>query len=327
MSTNKEKIDQLTISFKNKDIGAAEELAQLGDDGVKVLVHGLEDTTADKEVRIEAAMAIGTATTYVEPSIAAMKRILRANEEEAIQLATIRALRQKGKEASPVFSELIHIVEEQETELTAEAIAALGALELTEDQTERTISLLVKALKKPKKKNASDLERDIESMIKGNSANALSQIGKPAVDNLIPLLTDDNESVAIHSAFILAIIGPDAQEAIPKLRLLLNDNNPKRKLVGAITLAQLESEREKVLPILILNLTSETKAVRTITAKAIIKLAPDAIAIDSDLKKQVYDIINNDDTLVNHNDISCFMCKALSKPCPTYCEQTAQEEH
>lgn len=72
MSTNKEKIDQLTIALKNKDIGAAEELAQLGDDGVSVLVHELEDTTADKEVRVIAAQLLGKHkdnTEYLEPAL------------------------------------------------------------------------------------------------------------------------------------------------------------------------------------------------------------------------------------------------------------------
>lgn len=83
------------------------------------------------------------------------------------------------------------------------------------------------------------------------SADALRRIGGPAVRSLLSLLSDPDDQIRLQAVQILAGIGPEAEEAVPALRITLRDPNPLIRKWAARALGQIGPAAGPAVPELI----------------------------------------------------------------------------
>ncbi|MEY2429428.1 MAG: hypothetical protein QOJ40_2313 [Verrucomicrobiota bacterium] len=89
---------------------------------------------------------------------------------------------------------------------------------------------------------------------------ALHGMARPAVPNLIRLLKDQDSEVRAAAAANLALIGPEAEEAIPALLPLLDEQNHGISILNAMgALGQIHRKPDVVLPRLVEFLDGDRK--------------------------------------------------------------------
>ncbi|MCI5159281.1 MAG: HEAT repeat domain-containing protein [Candidatus Electrothrix sp. AUS1_2] len=307
------RISQLTADFQNRKFEAADVLANSGREGITFLTKEIERQGADnKEARLAAISALGKSKKGFKTSVPALIKVLQnQNEEEVIQIKTVQSLQQMGKYASLATDELTRIVDEQETELAAEAALTLGSLHLTATKAKKAIPSLIKALTRQEQDgNTNKYKRNIRLMIRENSAIALSKFGKPAVPALIPLLSRNQDTVIrIQAALVLGRIGTDAQEAAPHLLAPLKEDDKKLQLVAAITLSRLNAEHDKALPVLLLHLQSTSANYKTKRER--VEIAAIAFAIHTS-SQQLSENVSGFDCCMTYQ----YYCSDNCRQCP-----------
>ncbi len=171
-------------------------------------------------------------------SIGALPRLTELAKAPAIptRVAAVLAISGIGHEAAAALPTLYAVAKDEDGDVRAAAIKALAAVEPNEAQT---ITTLVKALedesgrvRRPAAAALSKfgdrarvatpalvamLDRDTD---RGVALLALKVIGVRSVTELLPILSARDSQVRIFACEQLASIGPDAKDAVPRLKEL-----------------------------------------------------------------------------------------------------------
>ena len=164
-------------------------LAELGKEGVDVLIAGLKDENL--RVRGNAAWTLGKIgdKRAVEPLLAALK-----DKESNVRRATSEALGKIGDKRA--VEPLIAALKDEDSNVQRAAAEALGKI-----GDKRAVEPLIAAF------------RDKDSHVRNNAAEVLGKIGKPAVEPLIAVLRDKDSHVRNNAAEALRkITGKDFGE-------------------------------------------------------------------------------------------------------------------
>jgi HEAT repeat protein len=196
-------------------------------------------------VRARAADALGRIGGNSQESIAALTTLL-ADGDQTVTLAAAGALGALGTNATACVPAMSELLNRPEAELRAAAIAALASI-MTDPQ--QTVPMFTGAL------------GDDEWTVRRTAAQSLGKIGpaaKSAVPALMELLTSDEDRDAVRAAlkeidaveiaalptlikaldeedrfarfyavFFLKKLGPEAKEALPRLRELSGDESSR----------------------------------------------------------------------------------------------------
>ena len=84
--------------------------------------------------------------------------------------------------------------------------------------------------------------RDRFSIVSGEAAEALANIGSDAVPALVEALTDDNVNIRTLGCIALGEIGPDAKAAVPALISELTNENEQVRDHAADALKKVDPE-------------------------------------------------------------------------------------
>ena len=184
---------------------AALALGEIGPDAVEAtpaLVKALEDRFF--QVRATAAQALGKIRPTSKEAIAALNDAL-VDRNRLVRIDAFCAIAQiDPRRTEEVVKRLIEYGDEEDEGVAEHAAKAMGRI------GKPAVDLLLARLK-----GATDDRSRIAT------ATQLVAIGKPAVSSLADLFESKEESVRVLAAVCLSQIGPDAKEALPKLREVL----------------------------------------------------------------------------------------------------------
>lgn len=221
----------------------------------------------DALCRVEAAHAAWCVGKRVDEAVAALRQEL-SNPDDATRLAAAAHLRSLRKDARTAFAELDHAARHDPSPaVRAAATLALGYC------GKKAIPTLLACL------------RSTEADVRRNAVAALGEIGPDAADTapaifkliaecdlqvlvalqrmkakaLVPSLIAMLEDPKQNRNWImetLGSMGTDAQEAVPHLLTFLEDEKDELRVRAAATLAQIEDNIDRVLPVLLQTLDS-----------------------------------------------------------------------
>jgi len=185
---------------------------------------------------------------------------------------------------------------------------AIGRIGLDGEQAKEAVPLLVKMLREKKFTRAPDIAVWILSRVGTSaepampellraltggrqglfSAEALSNIGKPAVPGLVKILEKSEPEAQANAAHALGLIGERAKPAIPALIKSLQNSNPLVRSSVIPALVDVNPKDQKVLDALVKALDDEHFGVRHKAARALGKAGPSETAVAA-LKKALSD--------------------------------------
>jgi HEAT repeat protein len=235
-----------------------------------VLISGVDDPDADV-ARVSAAALAEIGTPAVLP---ALMHALADNRTHGIAMTGLGRMGPLAVAAVPAFLESLRLDMPASESATAEqALKAMGAATvvpvvvdvLRNDKEGWKRDLAVQALARLGPAASGAVPALIETFryggsLAGNAAEAVRQIGAPAVPALTAALTCDRlppappmsqtwyretayhetEYVRIYAAYALSLVGGHAKAAIPALREALSDASPKVREAAAGALRVLE---------------------------------------------------------------------------------------
>jgi len=193
-------------------------------------------------------------TQAAEPSTADLIAGLKSGDESA-RLAAIDSLGQKGEQAADAVPALTALLKDRSPVVRAHAAKSLGEIGakarpavhelalLISDTDETVRRTVVGALRKihPDPQVGVPLlvkvMEDKDPAVRVRAMRALVASGKEAVPFLIQALKD--EKAAYWVCLVLNQIGPEAQDAVPALIVLLGDKRPQVRREAILTLAEI----------------------------------------------------------------------------------------
>jgi HEAT repeat protein len=171
-------------------------LGWLAKDAVPSLLKACEDE--DPTVRVAAAQAVG----QVGPeSLSAMVHLLK-HEDKYVRRTAVWAIGKLGPLAKPALKSLCETLKDPDARTAAGAAQALGNMEA---EGVRAVPALIEAM------------RGTNIVLCRLAGKALSQIGKPALAELIAHLSHHDPFVRAEASMAVGWIGPAAEEAVPGL--------------------------------------------------------------------------------------------------------------
>ena len=246
-------VEPLIEALKDEDEDArsfaADALGEIGDRrAVDALVKILKDGSA--EVRESAACALGKIGD--EKALPHLELIWEKEESKEVKVWVAYALFRIAKKEG-TFEFLLDVLKDRDREVRWQAVLALGG---TGDK--RAVEPLMGVLK--------DIGEDM--LVRGSAANALVEIGEPAVRPLIKALRDEDVEVRWNAAAALGKIGD--RRAVKPLIKALKDDDIIVRLFAAGALGDIGDER--AVESLIEELKDEGEDVRRNAAEALEKI-------------------------------------------------------
>jgi HEAT repeat protein len=198
---------------------------------------------------------------YQGHTVADWIKALDADDAAARALA-IHVLGIFGPDAKPAIPALLKALEESEIEVRYRAVIALGRIGLEGDKVAPALA-----------RKLTDTTYEIAK----EAAEAMDRFGKPAVPPLIEALKEPRARYLVLTA--LRKIGPDAKEALPVLKELLNQKDrvtQKDNCIAAVRAIQaIDPKDESGLPVL-LELLEDKKYRPTTLVEALAHFGPQA---------------------------------------------------
>jgi HEAT repeat protein len=112
--------------------------------------------------------------------------------------------------------------------------------------------------------------------VRRHAAQALAQIGTPAIPALLRAFREPNDDVRCHAARALAWIGPGASVAVPVLRPALRDRNESVQAAAIIALGEIGPEAAEAAPDLARCCGSGSEAIQGLALRALTSIGPEA---------------------------------------------------
>jgi len=149
-----------------------------------------------------------------DPEVAVYIKQLEHSSKHARRRAA-EALGAKGAAASEAIDALSKASGDKELEVRLAAVRALGRID---PEGKKVIPVLLEKL------------RDEDAAVSAASANALADIGAPAVPRLIQMLDDDNDTARLFAIAALGRIGKEAKDAMDPL-MKIYENKKENRLI------------------------------------------------------------------------------------------------
>lgn len=237
----------------------------------------------DYDRRREAAWALGRLGIQALPEA----RALLKDSDWHARLAgceSIRTMGLAGKEAAPDLIALLKDADEDVREKAADALGSMGAgakdaidplIELFRDKEESVVDSAGQALAKigvaarprlfPLLKNPKDKAMCLGAI---DAIRRVLPVDRPALDELIRLLTNQDEDIRSKAMSAMGEIGPDAAEAVPHLIRALQ-REVKLKWLVAYTLGGIGHKAREATPFLRALLEDRDEDVQFFAANAL----------------------------------------------------------
>lgn len=221
--------------------GAARALVKIGSPSVPELIAAAKDKMSPAELKIACAWALGQIQDprAIEPLAALLK-----DERYLVRREAGRALSKMGEPAIAKLIELLHGAPAPVREVAAEALGAADSPRAVEaliqaigDSNENVIRAAVRALGQTKSDRAVGplLALLASEPLGALAAEALAQLGQPAVPGLMAALKDSRPTVRALAARALGEIAPG--QAVPALIELAkgDSGSPKAEAIEALS--------------------------------------------------------------------------------------------
>jgi HEAT repeat protein len=238
---------------------ATDVLVQIGKDGAahEQAIAIFANATTDKDLQLclrsIAALGLIGGDQVIPPLSAAVKR-----KEATVRKKAVESLAKVGPKNQTAIRALLEALKEMDGDVRHYAVETLGQIgseaklampiliEMLNDRDMDIRIQVVRALVRidPKfkevvpalQKMLSDPERDVRLEV----LDALGQCGKSAVAPLMESLKDLDSNILVHAAESLGRIGPEANEAVPALSLLLKDDLEEVRNAAAAALKKIQ---------------------------------------------------------------------------------------
>ncbi|MFT7639823.1 MAG: HEAT repeat protein [Pirellulaceae bacterium] len=189
----------------------ASALGTIGKSAVPVLIKAMSDEMT--VVRTNAAYALAKIGPDAHPAVDILIAALK-DEDANLRAIASQALGRIGPAAKPAVSSLIELLDDKNRQVYTSSTRALGRIGAVDD---RVVPAIVKRL------------ADERANARSAAAFALGNIGleaKAAIPQLIELLKKDEDAfVRTGSASALKAMGPAAIDALPTLRLAVENDH------------------------------------------------------------------------------------------------------
>lgn len=184
---------------------------------VSELIQSLRSPT--ESVRLEAIDRLGRAGPKAAEAVGALTRLLE-DESATVRAHAAQALGHIGAPAKPAVKALASLITDEDALVRR---AAVGALQDIRPGPEVGVPIIVKVLE------------DADPAARIRALDALAEQGKEAVPHLIEAMA--KEEAVYWACLVLSEIGPDAEEAVPALIKVLDDERPGVRREAILALA------------------------------------------------------------------------------------------
>ncbi|MBI1248491.1 hypothetical protein GC197_11715 [bacterium] len=186
-------------------------------DDVEQSIKNLSST--DNSAKLAAIDHLGSLGDKAAPAVEPLAELLKDSSPEVVAHAA-HALGQIGKTNDEALEELVELTGSDVPLIRRQAVSAL--FQLHPDRT-RMQKIFVSLL------------ADEDAAVRLRAMNSLTEIGKPAVNDLIPALK--NDKAALWACMILRELGPDAAGAAGALTDIVKDIHSPIRQEAILTLA------------------------------------------------------------------------------------------
>ncbi len=204
---------------------------------VGALLRVVGDTSRDTSARITCAFALGEMQLQPDAVIPVLRRVFRERDRSEtwsihyLRCETLRALGKFGPRASSALPDLIFLIERSWDE--GEVAAAIDSLvEIGPSRSADPKRALLTAMRSFK------INVDNAAWDTGRAAAwALLKLGQPdeaTVAALSRMVQTGHSGLRLASARVLGSYGAEAKSALPALRGLLRDKDPRVRLAAAV---------------------------------------------------------------------------------------------
>ena len=121
---------------------------------------------------------------------------------------------------------------------------------------------------------------DNDAHISSIAADALVNIGSPAVPSLIEALKNQDHNLRWHAASVLGDLGTEAAPAVPALTTALQDEDGQVRLYATLALGNIGTAAKAAVPSLMAALQDKEQYVRIYVPSALRKIGAEAIIED-----------------------------------------------
>lgn len=129
--------------------------------------------------------------------------------------------------------------------------------------------------------------RDEDLRVQAQAANALVQIGAPAVPSLVAILEEPRSASRVSALYVLGQIGPGASGAVQILGRTLKERDPLIVRLAAVALGHIGPDARDALPLLTDLLQADHADLRISAALALARIEPDNKAALDRLNQEV----------------------------------------
>jgi HEAT repeat protein len=268
---------------------AAEALARIGPDAAAAqpaLLAALKDSSV--AVRAAAADALGEIAADLPATARALVAALAENEPVRRHVGA--ALVRLGRDAVPALSDALTEKPALVRYHSARVLGLLGPeaasavprlIDLLRDKEPRVRRMAIVALGEIGPDAAAAAE-PLAALLAGSEPSqrslagaALAHLGKAAAKPLIALLKKDNQTLRVHTLYVLRQLEGGAAEAVPALKDLLRERSPLLRRMSALTLGRIGPAADDAVEALLALSDDRDRKVRLSAALAVAQIRRD----------------------------------------------------
>jgi HEAT repeat protein len=239
-----------------------------GEPGADELVRGLH--SGDEAQRLRAIDTLAAAGAKIPGAVDALVEQL-SNKSAKVRVHAVAALGQMDPPATQAAATIARLMADPNVHVRRVAVRAFRQVR---PDPKAAIPLLMKALE------------DSDPAVKIGVLDMLAEFGKVAVPALVQAL--GNDKTAYWACLALSEVGPDAEPAVPTLRLLLDKNkNPEIRREAVMSLGAIGPASAPAVPALVAVLDQDDPAMRLSGAYALGQIGPAAKAATGPLREFV----------------------------------------
>ena len=225
--------------------------AEQPDPQLPVLIKALESN--DPGARYDALVAIADLGPKADAAIFSLLKVLHDSNDEHRLLAAI-ALGKIGKFSVQPLADLLN---HKDDDIRYHAVWALGLIGPEAKETLKAVVVLTSDKNESVRRKAvytlgridadaaialpilrARLEDD-NALVRRTAADSMARFGEKAVPELIAALKNDHKELKAEVLFALGVIGSNAAEAVPALKVVLFGKDPKESQAAAQTLGKI----------------------------------------------------------------------------------------
>lgn len=233
-------------------------------DAVPSVARFLRSPATSSKLRVLAADTLGQIRTSAAIGIltAELMKPQRGGDYESVVVrkTIIDGLALAGPVAVGAIPALARAAEDENADVRRKACEALGALG---PRAEGAMDLLLERL-----------ILDDDAAVKDAAANAVAQVGQPAVASLVDLLERGGQELQWRAARSIGQIGKAARSAVPQLERAFDNSSVQVRIEAVDAVWKISGEPQLVAATLVKTLSEDDRQVRRRAAELLVELEP-----------------------------------------------------